>query len=158
MTRRRRRSSRRQQQRTLLQIAILTVALAFVGLNSPAVRTSVNATLVWVVTRGLILGVIVLAIMWTYQYCRPPKVKRRSVKQQLPRRPRPRHTPKHGTAPPVTGNAENAATAANGYNGQTGPASEIGYPAQSPVPQSLTRETLLDERMSGVHAGPWTGE
>jgi hypothetical protein len=72
---RRRRS--RSSQRTLLQLGILTVALAFIALDNPATRASVNTTLVWLSERGLVLAIIVLAIMWTYSFTRDRETAKR---------------------------------------------------------------------------------
>lgn len=91
--RRRRRRLTRRAQRTLWQIAILTVALSFIGLYNPVIRMGVNAVLIWLAVRALIIGIIALAVMWTYQYLRPPKVKRRKVTQPTYRRRVPRRLP-----------------------------------------------------------------
>ncbi len=82
MTRRRkRRRHLRRYERTMIWMGIATVALVFIGLNDPAIRASVNATLIWLVVRGLIGALVVLGVAWTYQFTKPPKVKRQTYKK-----------------------------------------------------------------------------
>ena len=155
MTRRRRRSRwGRKQQRTLLQIAILVIALAFVGLYNPIVRAGVNATLEWLVIRGLILGVIVLAIMWTYQFCRPPKVKRRTIKQPIPHRRSARHGNQAipGDSPTIM--APNNGSPVIGATTTPIDAQDADYlypTGQRSAPSAPTSDDLINQPMSGAH-------
>lgn len=162
MTRRRRHPLRRRKvQRTLLQIAIFVTVLAFIGLYNPVIRAGVNATLVWLVVRGLILGVIVLAIMWTYQFCRPPKVKRGKMNQPLPLG---RHTSRANGAMngPSSASATTPGRHTRNANGAitTHTDAPVVAPtsptAQRSVPNvGTSRDDLLNTPMSGVHQGPW---
>ncbi len=150
MTRRRRHPLRRRKaQRTLLQIAILVTVLAFIGLYNPVIRAGVNATLVWLVVRGLILGVVTLAIMWTYQFCRPPKVKRQTIKQPIPHR--------RGSHTSQGGNPANGAITTPTAAPAVAPASTMAprYAPNAPNWQGtnsdLDPDDLANQPMSGAH-------
>lgn len=135
MARRRRYSYRkRRAQRTLLQIAVLVVVLVFIGLNNPAVRTSVNATLVWLTIRALIGGVSVLAIAWTYQFLRPPKVKRRKISQPQLRKSL---QPQRNQSPVSNGKSTD----------RDWPMSDTRT-----IPARHSREEILEDPRSGVHS------
>lgn len=184
MTTRKRQSrwSRRKGQRTLLQIAILTTVLAFIALDSPAVRATVNATLVWLAIRGLIIGATVLAIMWTYQFCRPPKVKRRkkTYDTRVSSRKRSQASSKKfsrdssvkkntastdaspwTTDSPAPKHARRARTSTTSISESVGDADAYRVPMtevwhsespEIPIHEPSARDRLLKQQLSGVHS------
>ncbi len=156
--RRKSRWSNRKSQRLLLQISILATVLAFIVLYNPVIRAGVNATLVWLVVRGLILAAIVLAIMWTYQFTKPPKVKRRTYKRgssavfrgKTAKTSTARRSPKHASHATVPTSQVTATASTNGIPGRIGNQVTPGGSPTPPINPTVQLDDLLVP-MSGAH-------